>query len=66
MRKGIVEQRFFDFKRGKSKKIAILTAFLFVLLAGGTLLKLAQAQNGDFAEKFLVAAYLNLTTILIF
>ena len=30
MRKGIVEQRFFDFKRGKSKKIAILTAFLFV------------------------------------
>lgn len=50
MRKGIVEQRFFDFKRGKSKKIAILTAFLFVLLAGGTLLKLAQAQNGDFAD----------------
>ena len=50
MRKGIVKQSFFDFKRGKSKKIAILTAFLFMFLAGGTLLKLAQAQNGDFAD----------------
>ena len=50
MRKGIVKQRFFDFKFGKSKRIAVLTAFLFMLLAGGTLLKLAQAQNGDFVN----------------
>lgn len=50
MRKGVVKQRFFDFKRGKSKKIAILTAFLFMFLAGGALLKMTQAQNGDFAD----------------
>ena len=50
MRKGIVKQRFFDFKRGKSKRFAVLTAFLFMFLAGGTLLKMTQAQNGDFAD----------------
>lgn len=33
MRKGIVKQRFFDFKRGKSKKIAILTAFFIYVLS---------------------------------